>query len=92
MSAISNLINTVVSLINGLIVGLFSFILGVLDGLDDIDSLVEHAVSSVTNFFTAILTLGNNLFPFIPAEWMAMIETMLIVLAIGTVIRKKVIG
>lgn len=92
MSAISNLINMVVSLINGLIVGLFSFILGVLDGLNDIDSLVEHAVSSVTNFFTAILTLGNNLFPFIPAEWMAMIETMLIVLAIGTIIRKKVIG
>lgn len=92
MSAISNLINTVVSLINGLIVGLFSFILGVLDGLDDIDSLVEHAVSSITNFFTAILTLGNDLFPFIPAEWMAMIETMLLVLAIGTIIRKKVIG
>lgn len=92
MSALSNLINTVVSLINGLIVGVFSFILGVLDGLDDIDSLIEHAVSSITNFFTAILTLGNNLFPFIPAEWMAMIETMLIVLAIGTIIRKKVIG
>lgn len=92
MSALSNLINTVVSLINGLIVGVFSFILGVLDGLDDIDSLIEHAVSSITNFFTAILTLGNNLFPFIPAEWIAMIETMLIVLAIGTIIRKKVIG
>lgn len=92
MSALSNLINTVVSLINGLIVGVFSFILGVLDGLDDIDSLIEHAVSSITNFFTAILTLGNNLFPFIPAEWMAMIETMLLVLAIGTIIRKKVIG
>lgn len=92
MSALSNLINTVVSLINGLIVGAFSFILGVLDGLDDIDSLIEHAVSSITNFFTAILTLGNNLFPFIPAEWMAMIETMLLVLAIGTIIRKKVIG
>lgn len=92
MSALSNLINTVVSLINGLIVGVFSFILGVLDGLDDIDSLIEHAASSITNFFTAILTLGNNLFPFIPAEWMAMIETMLLVLAIGTIIRKKVIG
>lgn len=92
MSALSNLINTVVSLINGLIVGVFSFILGVLDGLDDIDSLIEHAVSSITNFFTAILTLGNDLFPFIPAEWMAMIETMLLVLAIGTIIRKKVIG
>lgn len=92
MSALSTLINTVVSLINGLIVGLFSFILGVLDGLDDIDSLIEHAVSSITNFFTAILTLGNDLFPFIPAEWMAMIETMLLVLAVGTIIRKKVIG
>lgn len=88
----SALINMIVSVINGIIVGALSFILGVLDGLDDIDSLIEHAVSSITNFFSAILTLGNSLFPFIPAEWMAMIETMLVVLAIGMLIRKKVIG
>ncbi len=88
----SALINTVVSLINGLIVGVASFLLGVLDGLDNIDDLLVHAVSSIQNFFTAILTLGNSLFPFIPAEWMAMIETLLIVLAVGVVIRKKVIG
>jgi len=75
-----------------LIVGVFSFILGALDGLSEVDSLIEHLVSSITNFFTAFLTLGNNLFPFIPAEWMAMIEVTLIVLAIGTAIRKKVIG
>lgn len=86
------LINMIVSLINGIIVGILSFILGLLDGLADIDSLIEHAVSSITNFFSAILTLGNSLFPFIPAEWMAMIETMLIVLAIGMLVRKKVIG
>ena len=92
MSALSSLINMVVSLINGLIVGTLSFILGLLEGLNDVDGLLEHAVSSITNFFSAILTLGNNLFPFIPAEWMAMIETMLIVLAVGMVIRKKVIG
>lgn len=92
MSALNAIVNTVVSLINGLIVGAFSFILGVLDGLDDIDGLIEHAVSSITEFFTAFLTLGNSLFPFIPAEWMAMIEVMLLVLAIGTIIRKKVIG
>lgn len=88
----SALINMIVNLINGLIVGIFSFILGVLDGLADIDGLIEHAVSSIANFFSAILTLGNKLFPFIPAEWMAMIETMLIVLAIGIIIRKKVFG
>jgi len=82
----------IVSVINGLIVGVFSFILGALDGLSEVDSLIEHLVSSITNFFTAFLTLGNNLFPFIPAEWMAMIEVTLIVLAIGTAIRKKVIG
>ena len=92
MSALSSLINMVVSLINGLIVGTLSFILGLLEGLNDVDGLLEHAASSITNFFSAILTLGNNLFPFIPAEWMAMIETMLIVLAVGMVIRKKVIG
>lgn len=88
----SALINMIVSLINGVIVGVLSFLLGVLDGLDDIDSLIEHAVSSITNFFSSILTLGNKLFLFIPTEWMAMIETTLIVLAIGVLIRKKVIG
>lgn len=86
------LINMIVGLINGIIVGTFSFLIGLIDGLSNIDSLIEHGVSSITNFFSAILTLGNQLFPFIPPEWMALIETMLIVLAIGTLIRKKVFG
>ena len=88
----SALINTVVSLINGLIVGLASFLIGVLDSLDNVDDLLVHAASSVTNFFSAFLTLGNNLFPFIPAEWMALIETLLIALVVGCLARKKVIG
>ena len=92
MTALSSLVNMIVSLINGVLVGVFSFIVGFLDGLSEIDSLIEHAVSSISNFFTAFLTLGNSLFPFIPAEWMAMIEVMLISLAVGLVIRKKVVG
>lgn len=85
-----SLINLIVSLINGLIVGVVSFILGLLDGLSNVDNLFEHAFSSVTGFFSAFLTLGNRLFPFIPAEWMAILESMLIVLAIGIIIKKKV--
>lgn len=92
MTLLNGLEDILVELINGLVVGLFSFILGVLDGLDNISSLIEHAFSSIANFFAAIISLGNSLFPFIPAEWLAMIETMLLVLAIGMIIRKKVIG
>lgn len=85
-----SLINLIVSLINGVLVGVLSFIYGVLDGIDNLDSLLEHAASSIRGFFTATLTLGNNLFPFIPAEWMALIESLLIVAAIGIIIKKKV--
>ena len=85
-----SLINLIVSLINGVLVGVLSFIYGVLDGIDNLDSLLEHAGSSISGFFTSILTLGNNLFPFIPSEWMALIESLLIVAAIGIVIKKKV--
>lgn len=85
-----SLINLIVSLINGVLVGVLSFIYGVLDGIDNLDSLLEHAGSSISGFFTSILTLGNNLFPFIPAEWMALIESLLIVAAIGIIIKKKV--
>ena len=87
-----SLINLIVSLINGVLVGVLSFIYGVLDGIDNLDSLLEHAGSSISGFFTSILTLGNNLFPFIPAEWMALIESLLIVAAIGIIIKKKVIA
>lgn len=85
-----SLINLIVSLINGVIVGVLSFVLGILDGLDSIDNILDHAISSITGFFSSILTLGNRLFPFIPADWMAILESMLIVLAIGIFIKKKV--
>lgn len=85
-----SLINFIVSLINGVIVGVMSFVLGVLDSLDNLDSLLEHAVSSISGFFSSVLTLGNHLFPFVPAEWMAILESMLIVIAIGIIIKKKV--
>lgn len=85
-----SLINLIVSLINGVIVGVMSFVLGLLDSLDNVDSLLEHAISSIGGFFSSILTLGTRLFPFVPAEWMAILESMLIVTAIGIIIKKKV--
>lgn len=86
-----NLINLVVSFLNGLIVGVLSFVLGALDGLGNLDNLLTHAISAVSNFFVSVLTLGTRLFPFVPSEWMAVIESGLIVLAIGIIVRKKVI-
>ena len=84
------LLNMITSLINGLIVGALHFILNLLDGLDDIDSLLDHTISAISNFFTAFLNLGRSLFPFLPAEWTAIIEASLIVLVIGVIIKRRV--
>lgn len=84
--------NTIGQLINGLVVGLLSFLDGVLEKITQIESIIEHAGSTVANFFDAFLSLGHTLFPMLPAEWSAMIETTLVVLAVGLLIRKKVIG
>ena len=92
LKPVISLANMIVSVINGLIVGTLHFVLNLLDGLDNIDSLLDHAVSSIKGFFDAFLNLGSTLFPFLPAEWSAIIEAALIVLALGLIIRKKVIG
>lgn len=84
------LLNMITSLINGLIVGALHFILNLLDGLDDIDSLLDHTIDAISNFFTAFLNLGSCLFPFLPSEWTAIIEASLIVLVIGVIIKRRV--
>ena len=80
------LLNMITSLINGLIVGALHFILNLLDGLDDIDSLLDHTIDAISNFFTAFLNLGSSL----PSEWTAIIEASLIVLVIGVIIKRRV--
>ena len=84
------LLNMITSLINGLIVGSLHFILNLLDGLDDVDSLLDHTVDAISNFFAAFLNLGAMLFPFIPAEWTAIIEAALIIMVIGVIIKRRV--
>lgn len=85
-----SVINMIVSIIHGLIVGAVTFCYNLLDGLDNIDSLFTHAMDSVTSFFQVFLNLGQALFPFLPAEWIGIIEIMLIVLIAGLIIKKKV--
>lgn len=84
------LLNMIISLINGLIVGSLHFILNLLDGLDEVDGLLDHTVNSVSGFFTSFVDLGSSLFPFIPAEWTAIIEAALIILVIGVIIKRRV--
>ena len=84
------LLNMITSLINGLIVGSLHFILNLLDGLDDVDSLLDHTINAVSDFFTAFLNLGTMLFPFLPAEWTAIIEAALIIVVVGVIIKRRV--
>ena len=74
---LSGLVDMLLSIVNGLIVGTVTFVVNLLDGLDSSDSLVN---------------LGKLLFPFLPPEWIAIVEVSLIVLVVGLIIRKKVIG
>ena len=71
------LLNMISSLINGLIVGSLHFILNLLDGLDDVDLLLDHTIDSVKGFF-------------IPSEWLAIIEAALVILVIGIIIKRRV--
>ena len=84
------LLNMITSLINGLIVGSLHFILNLLDGLDEVDSLLDHTINAVSDFFTAFLNLGTVLFPFLPAEWTAIIEAALIIMVVGVIIKRRV--
>lgn len=84
------LLNMITSLINGLIVGALHFILNLLDGLDDVDSLLDHTINAVSDFFSAFLNLGVTLFPFLPAEWTAIIEAALIIMVVGVIIKRRV--
>ena len=70
--------------------GSLHFILNLLDGLDEVDGLLDHTVNSVSGFFTSFVDLGSSLFPFIPAEWTAIIEAALIILVIGIIIKRRV--
>ena len=88
---LSGLSDMILSFINGLIVGSVTFLVNLLDGLDSIDSLLTHATSVIQGFFTSLLNLGGLLFPFLPPEWIAIVETSLIVLVVGLIIKKKVI-
>lgn len=90
LEPLRSLLNMVTSLINGLIVASLHFILNLLDGLDEVDGLLDHTVNSVSGFFTSFVDLGSSLFPFIPAEWTAIIEAALIILVIGVIIKRRV--
>lgn len=89
---LSGLVDMLLSIVNGLIVGTVTFVVNLLDGLDSIDDLVIHATSVIQGFFTSLVNLGKLLFPFLPPEWIAIVEVSLVVLVVGLIIRKKVIG
>ena len=84
------LISSIVGIINGLIVGVLSFVLGLLDSLDSITSLIQHGISSIEGLITTTVSLTTNLLPFIPAEWVLILETVCTVLLVGMFIKKKV--
>ena len=90
LKLLSGLVDVVLSTINGLIVGTVTFVVNLLDGLDNIDGLLTNITSVVQNFFTSLRNLGALFFPFLPAEWVAIVETSLIVLVVGLIIKKKV--
>lgn len=92
LQPIVSLANMIVGLINGLIIGLVTFVYNFLDGLDHFDVLLDHAFSAVSDFFASFITLGSTLFPFLPDGWLPIIQTVLIILVIGLILKRKVLS
>lgn len=90
LKLLSGLVDVILSTINGLIVGTVTFVVNLLDGLDNIDGLLTNITSVVQNFFASLRNLGILFFPFLPVEWIAIVETSLIVLVVGLIIKRKV--
>lgn len=89
LKLLSGIVDVVLSTINGLIVGAVTFVVNLLDGLDNIDGLLTSITSVIQNFFTSLRNLGSLFFPFLPAEWIAIVETSLIVLVVGLIIKRR---
>lgn len=87
---LSGLVDMLLSIVNGVIVGTVTFVVNLLDGLDNIDGLLTNITSVVQNFFASLRNLGILFFPFLPVEWIAIVETSLIVLVVGLIIKRKV--
>ena len=90
LKLLSGLVDVILSTINGLIVGTVTFVVNLLDGLDNIDGLLTSITSVVQNFFASLRNLGTLVFSFLPVEWIAIVETSLIVLVVGLIIKRKV--
>lgn len=90
LKLLSGLVDIVLSFINGLIVGTVTFCVNLLNGLDNIDGLLTNVTLVVQNFFASLRNLGTLFFPFLPVEWVAIVEVSLVVLVVGLIIKKKV--
>lgn len=94
LAVIGNILGGVLGFLGDVVMGIFgglvSFlteIVGSLGGIFDILDGVIAGLGGLASGFTALFT---TLFPFLPAEWVAILLSGLLITVVGIILKKKV--
>ena len=78
--------------INGLLGGVVLFLTRIVDSLGGFTEILDGFKNGIIGIFTGFLALVSALFPFIPAEWITILTTSILMTVVGVIIKKKVFG
>lgn len=78
--------------VNGLLGGVVLFLTRIVNSLGGIVDILDSFKSGIIGLFSGFLNLVSALFPFIPAEWITILTTTVLMTIVGVIIKKKVFG
>lgn len=76
--------------VNGLLGGIVLFLTRIVDSLGGIVEILDGFRSGISGIFAGFLELVFALFPFVPAEWITILITCVLMTIVGIIIKKKV--
>lgn len=81
-----------VSLIKGILGGAVIFLTDIVDALGNVVKILDGLKSGLGGIYQGFLGLVSLVFPFLPAEWITILTTSILMTAVGVIIKKKVFG
>lgn len=76
--------------VNGLLGGVVIFLTRIVESLGGFVDILDGFKTGIEGLYTGFLSLVSALFPFIPAEWIMILTTCLLMTVVGVIIKKKV--
>lgn len=79
------------SAISGLVSGIVVFVTRIVDALGGFTNFLDAVVTGISKLVKNFSSLVSSMFPFIPAEWVAIIIAGILFSVVGMIIKKKVL-